>query len=80
MYVPKTFTEALEESPFCSHRRGEAQLRVLLDQAVGMDLKIGPHMKLRHILEYKYGTEFFNEVVQEIETVAENPRFKLTYF
>ena len=38
------------------------------DQAVGM--KIAPHMKLRHILEYKYGTRFFDEVLQTDESGA----------
>ena len=43
-------------------------------------MQIGPYLKLRHWLEYVYGTEYFDKLIEEVLKVYADPRLNNEYF
>ena len=79
-HVPKKFTEALDEYEYNPSVRGDAQLNLLFSYIT--EMQIGPYLKfkLRHWLEYVYGTEYFDKLIEEVLEVYADPRLNKEYF
>ena len=71
-YIPNRFLDALEEHKYNPYIRGDAQLKLLFSYI--SEMKIGPYLWIRHWLEYEYGKEYFDALLEEVISV--HPRRK----
>ena len=77
-HVPKKFTELLDEYEYNPSIRGDAQLKLLFSYI--SEMKIGPYLWIRHWLEYEYGKEYFDALLEEVISVHADPRTNEEYF
>ena len=77
-HVPKKFTELLEEYKYNPSIRGDAQLKLLFSYI--SEMQIGPYLWIRHWLEYEYGKEYFDALLEEVISVHAESRTNEEYF
>ena len=77
-YITNRFLDALEEQKYNPYIRGDAQLKLLFTYL--SEMQIGPYLGVRHWLEYEYGKEYFDALLEEVISVHADPRTNEEYF
>ena len=77
-YIPNRFLDAIEEQKYSPYIRGDAQLKQLFTYV--SEMQIAPYLWTRHWLEYEYGTEYFDALLEEVISVHTDPRTNEEYF
>ena len=77
-YIPNRFLDAIDEQKYSPYIRGDAQLKLLFTYI--SEMQIGPYLWVRHWLEYEYGKEYFDALLEEVTSVHADPRTNEEYF